>query len=148
MKYIGIWLDKEKAHLVILKNEQESLYTVNSEVEFFNPKGGSRSKSRWGPQDVVQDSKYTEREKHQLRSYFENINQALKKEDPQALALFGPGNTYAQFNKWLEENQRDLAELVEHAGKADSMTQNQFKALVRDIFGLSPDRSLQTSVQN
>ena len=142
MKYIGIWLDKEKAHLVILKNGNESMYSIDSEVEFFHPKGGSRSKSRWGPQDVVQDSKYTEREKHQLRSYFENINQALKKENAQAVALFGPGNTYAQFNKWLEQHQRDIAEKVQKAEKADSMTQNQFKALVRDTFGMSPDRSI------
>ncbi|MCE2611559.1 hypothetical protein LVD13_01150 [Flavobacteriaceae bacterium D16] len=142
MKYIGIWLDKEKAYLVTLQNGKESLYTINSELEFYHPKGGSRSKSRWGPQDVVQDSKYTEREKHQLKAYFDNINQELKKKNPQALALFGPGNTYAQFNKWLEENQRDLASLVKIADKADSMTQNQLKALVRDTFGMSPDRSL------
>ena len=142
MKYIGIWLDKEKAHLVILKNGNESMFTINSEVEFFNPKGGSRSKSRWGPQDVVQDSKYTEREKHQLKSYFDEISKALKKENAQALALFGPGNTYAQFSKWLEEHQRDMAEKVQKAEKADSMTQNQFRALVRDTFGMSPDRSV------
>jgi len=142
MKYIGIWLDKEKAHLVTLVNEQESLHTINSEVEFFHPKGGSRSKSKWGPQDVVQDSKYTEREKHQLRAYFENINKVLKKKSPQALALFGPGNTYAQFNKWLEENQRDIANCVQKAQKTDSMTQNQLRALVRETFGMSPDRSL------
>ena len=142
MKHIGIWLDKEKAHFVILKKGNESLYTINSEVEFFNPKGGSRSKSRWGPQDVVQDSTYTEREKHQLKSYFDSINQALKKEAPQELALFGPGSTYAQFKKWLEDNQRDMADRIRTAQKADSMTQNQFKALVRDTFGMSPDRSI------
>jgi hypothetical protein len=142
MKYIGIWLDKEKAHLVILRNQKESLYTIKSEVEFYNPKGGSGSKSRWGPQDVVQDSKYTEREKHQLKSYFDDISQALKKENPGALALFGPGNTYAQFNKWLEDNHRDMADRVQQAGKADSMTQNQFKALVRDTFGMGPERFL------
>ncbi len=142
MKYIGIWLDKEKAHFVTLENNNESLYTLNSDVEFYNPKGGSRSKSRWGPQDVVQDSKYTEREKHQLRSFFENIDEELKKARADAIALFGPGNTYAQFHRWLEEHRRDLAKQVTKVQKADSMTQNQFKALVREVFGMSPDRSI------
>ncbi len=139
MKYIGVWLDKEKAHLVTLQNEKETFVTLESEVEFFHPKGGSRSKSKWGPQDVVQDSKYTEREKHQLRAYFESIASSLK--NPGAIALFGPGNTYAQFHKWLEDNRRNLAEKVRTARKADSMTHNQFKALVKEVFGMSPDRS-------
>ena len=139
MKYIGVWLDKEKAHLVTLVNERETFVTLQSELEFFHPKGGSRSKSKWGPQDVVQDSKYTEREKHQLKAFFERIAASLK--NPQAIALFGPGNTYAQFNKWLEENHRNLAQKVATVRKADSMTNNQFKALVREVFGMSPDRS-------
>ncbi|MBT8178678.1 MAG: hypothetical protein KJP14_01545 [Eudoraea sp.] len=140
MKYIGVWLDKEKAHLVTLENEKEMFKTLESEVEFFHPKGGSRSKSKWGPQDVVQDSKYTEREKHQLKAFFERIAGSLK--NPQAIALFGPGNTYAQFHKWLEDNRRDLAQKAGTVQKADSMTHNQFKALVREVFGMSPDRSL------
>ena len=140
MKYIGVWLDKEKAHLVTLQNERETFVTLESEVEFFHPKGGSRSKSKWGPQDVVQDSKYTEREKHQLRAFFERIASSLK--NPQAIALFGPGNTYAQFHKWLQDNRRNLAEKVGTVENADSMTHNQFKALVREVFGMSPDRSL------
>ena len=139
MKYIGIWLDKEKAHLFTLLNEREAFQTLESEVEFFHPKGGSRSKSKWGPQDVVQDSKYTEREKHQLRTFFERISGSLK--NPHAIALFGPGNTYAQFHKWLQDNRRNLADKVGTVQKADSMTHNQFKALVREVFGMSPDRS-------
>lgn len=139
MKYIGIWLDKEKAHLVTLHDGKEYFTTIQSDVEFFNPRGGSRSKSKWGPQDVVQDSKYTEREKHQLRSFFEDIAKAIKA--PRSIAIFGPGNTYAQFFKWLEDNHRDIAQKVGPVQKVDSMTDNQFKALVRDVFGMSPDRS-------
>ncbi len=139
MKYIGIWLDKEKAHLVTLHEGKEYFTTITSEVEFFNPRGGSRSKSKWGPQDVVQDSKYTEREKHQLRTFFEKVVKAI--EAPRSIAIFGPGNTYAQFFKWLETNYRNIAQKVGPVQKVDSMTHNQFKALVRDVFGLSPDRS-------
>lgn len=68
MKQIGIWLDKQEANVVVLNNGKESMFTIPSELDFFNPKGGARSKTKWGPQDVVQDSKYLEREKHQLKS--------------------------------------------------------------------------------
>lgn len=139
MKYIGIWLDKEKAHLFTLHQGKESFITIQSDVEFYHPRGGSRSKSKWGPQDVVQDSKYTEREKHQLKSFFGDIAKAIKA--PRSIAIFGPGTTYSQFFKWLEENHRNLAQKVGPVQKTDSMTDNQFKALVRDVFGMSPDRS-------
>ena len=132
MKKIGIWLDKEKAHLVTLKNEDVRFRTINSEIEFFHPKGGARSKTKWGPQDVVQDSKYLEREKHQLKLYFKELAKAM--EDAEAIAIFGPADTNDKFYKELNENYKTLALKVKTVEKADSMTENQVKALVRDFF--------------
>jgi chaperonin cofactor prefoldin len=132
MKKIGIWLDKEKAHLVTLQNEDVRFNTIYSEIDFFNPKGGSRSKTRWGPQDVVQDSKYLEREKHQLKSYFKELAKTM--EDAKAIAIFGPADTNAKFFKELNENYKTLALKVRTVEKADSMTENQVKALVREFF--------------
>jgi len=132
MKKIGIWLDKEKAHLVTLQNEDVRFNTIYSEIDFFHPKGGARSKTRWGPQDVVQDSKYLEREKHQLRQYFKELAKTI--EDAQAIAIFGPADTNAKFYKELNENYRTLASKVKTVEKVDSMTENQVKALVREYF--------------
>ena len=132
MKKIGIWLDKEKAHLVTLKNEDVRFNTIYSEIEFFHPKGGARSKTRWGPQDVVQDSKYLEREKHQLRQYFKELAKTI--EDAEAIAIFGPADTNARFYKELNENFKPLASKVKTVQKADSMTENQVKAWVREYF--------------
>jgi hypothetical protein len=132
MKKIGIWLDKEKAHLVTLKNEDVRFNTIYSEIEFFHPKGGARSKTRWGPQDVVQDSKYLEREKHQLRQYFKELAKTI--EDAEAIAIFGPADTNAKFYKELNENYKPLASKVKTVQKADSMTENQVKAWVREYF--------------
>lgn len=132
MKKIGIWLDKEKAHLITLQNEDVRFNTIYSEMDFFNPKGGSRSKTRWGPQDVVQDSKYLEREKHQLKQYFKELAKAMG--DAEAIAIFGPADTNAKFYKELNENYKTLALKVKTVEKADSMTENQVKALVREFF--------------
>ncbi len=49
MKNIGIWMDKEKAHIVSLDGEQEEFKTIPSELDFFKPSGGSRTRSaKWG----------------------------------------------------------------------------------------------------
>lgn len=132
MKELGIWMDKEKAHIVVLNDQKAELRTIQSELEFYNPKGGSRSKTRWGPQDVVQDSKYLEREKHQLKRYFSRLAEAVKK--ARAIVIFGPSDTYLKFKKELEENFPQLAAKIKGTERADSMTLNQVKALVRGFF--------------
>ena len=125
-------MDKEKAWIVALDAGEVEMTTLESEVEDFNPVGGSRSKTKWGPQDVVQDSKYTEREKHQMKRYFENLANSI--DDAGQLALFGPADTNRKFNDFLMEHRKDLASRVKSVEKADSMTENQVKALVREFF--------------
>lgn len=132
MKNIGVWLDKEKAFVVTLTEKGEKFKTILSELEFFHPKGGSRSKAKWGPQDVVQDSKYLEREKHQLKRYFQNIADTIDAAD--SIALFGPGDTNEKLRKELNDNYPLLSQKVKTVVKVDSMTDNQVKALVRDYF--------------
>jgi len=132
MKKIGIWMDKEKAHVVVMANGREKMHTIFSDLDFFNPKGGSRSKTKWGPQDVVQDSRYLEREKHQLREYFKTLAEMVK--GTEELALFGPADTADKFRKYLNEKYQLLASKVKTVTKADSMTDNQVKALVRDFY--------------
>ncbi len=133
MKNIGIWMDKEKAHIVSLTETGETMETIYSELEFFNPKGGSRTRSaKWGPQDVVQDSKYLQREKHQLKNYFKKLADIIG--DADAIALFGPADTNVKFEKALIESHGLLAKKIKTVAKADSMTANQIKAWVRDYF--------------
>ncbi len=133
MKNIGIWLDKEKAHIIaITKNGNETITTINSNIENYHIGGGSGSKQKGGPQDVVQDSKYLEREKHQFKSYFKEITTQLTEAD--AIVIFGPSDIDQKFKKELVDNYKLLDAKVKGVKKADSMTQNQMKALVRDFY--------------
>ncbi len=132
MKRIGIWMDKEKAHIVILTDTSEKLRTINSEIDFFNPKGGSGTRFKGGPQDVIQDSKYLEREKHQLKTYYEKLANSI--EDADEIALFGPADTAQKFRKELKKSHKQLSAKIKTVKKVDSMTDNQIKALVRNFF--------------
>ena len=135
MKHIGIWMDKEKAQIVRLHEEAEEFETLYSNLDFFKPSGGSRTRSaKWGPQDVVHDSKYLAKEKQQLKTYFNNLADAIG--DADAIALFGPADTNQKFKKDLERNHKALAKKLKAITKTDSMTENQVKALVRDYFRL------------
>jgi stalled ribosome rescue protein Dom34 len=132
MKKVGIWLDKRDAKIVSLQDEKEALTHIKSEIEEYNPKGGSGSKNKGGPQDVVQDSKYTNREKQQLRTFFNRIINHIKEAD--AIVIAGPAETGAKLNKELEQNHHDLHAKVSEVSKADVMTDNQLKAWVRSYF--------------
>ncbi|RNL85378.1 hypothetical protein ED312_12620 [Sinomicrobium pectinilyticum] len=132
MKNIGIWLDRRKAHIITMEKGDEKIETVISTIEAYRPVGGSRSKTRWGPQDVVQDSKYTERRKHQMKRYFEQL--AAKINDAEGIAIYGPGAVVHKFAEYLEKDRKSLREKVKCIEKADSMTENQVKALVRNFF--------------
>ncbi len=132
MKKIGVWLDKNKALIVTLENEKDTLHTISSNIEHFHPHGGSGTRQKGGPQDVVQDSKYLEREKHQLKGYFKEIATEIK--DAEALVVFGPAGTNEKFSKELHENYRNLSTKIKGIRKADSMTDNQVKAWVKDFF--------------
>ncbi len=132
MKNKGIWLDKEKAHIVTLGQSDEQFITVTSNVENYRIHGGSGTRIKGGPQDVVQDRRYLEREKHQLKAYFKELAEKVK--DADVIAIFGPAETQQKFNKELEENFRTIYEKVKTVKVVDSMTDNQVKALVRDFF--------------
>ncbi len=132
MKNIGIWMDKEKAHIIRVNNDVENITTVLSKIENFNAKGGSGTRFKGGPQDVVQDSKYLEREKHQFKAYFAQIIPFIK--DANEIAIFGPAQAAEKFNIELKEHYKDISKKVKEVLKADSMSDNQRKALVRDYF--------------
>ena len=132
MKKTGIWLDKKKALVVDLENGNETLLTVKSNVEDFHISGGSGTKLKGGPQDVVQDSKYLEREKHQLSNYFKEL--ATKIDNSEELVIFGPAGTNEKFYKELQKKYKDIGKKVKDVVKADSMTSNQIVALVKKYY--------------
>lgn len=132
MKKTGIWLDKDKALIVTLENDKETLNTVLSNVEHYRPHGGSGTRFKGGPQDVVQDSKYLDREKQQLKQYYKSLASKIK--DTDALVIFGPADTNEKFSKELHKNHKPLSTKIKGVKKADSMTENQVKAWVRDFF--------------
>ncbi|WP_299157821.1 hypothetical protein [uncultured Tenacibaculum sp.] len=132
MKNIGIWLDKEKAFIITIEGDKETMEKIPSNIENYHIHGGSGTRFKGGPQDVVQDSKYLEREKHQTKNYFKEL--ASKVKEASALAIFGPAETYENFKKELEVYYQEINKKIKAVKKVDSMTNNQVKALVRDFF--------------
>ncbi|WP_103864149.1 hypothetical protein [Aquimarina sp. I32.4] len=132
MKNIGIWIDKEQADIITVNQENDDMITVVSEVENFRAHGGSGTRLKGGPQDVVQDSKFLEREKHQFKVYFKKIIPFIK--DADNIVIYGPAEAGEKLYKELNDNYKEISIKVRDVLKADSMTENQTKALIRSYF--------------
>ena len=131
-KVTGVWIDKRIAKIVTLHNDSENFLEINSSIEEFHPKGGSGTRLKGGPQDVVQDSKYTEREKHQQKRFFKSIIDVI--EDSDSIVIFGPAEMGVKLNTQISESNTQLHKKIKEVTSADSMTDNQVKAWVRAYF--------------
>jgi hypothetical protein len=131
-KVTGIWIDKRTAKMLTLSADTENFQTINSSIEEYHPKGGSGTRLKGGPQDVVQDSKYTEREKQQEKRYFKSITDVI--EDSDSIVIFGPAEMGKKLYSEISESNPILYEKISEVAPADSMTDNQVKAWIRNYF--------------
>jgi stalled ribosome rescue protein Dom34 len=128
----GVWLDKSTAYIITLSNNSKALKKISSNIDHFHVHGGSGTRFKGGPQDVVQDKKYLERENNQLALYFKDIASEIK--NTEALVLFGPGDTNEKFSKNLHEKYPNISKKINGIKKTNSMTENQLKAWVFNFF--------------
>ncbi|APQ16153.1 hypothetical protein [Maribacter hydrothermalis] len=133
MKKVGIWLDSKNAHVISLTEDQETIHTINSNIEFFNRTGTGGTRSKWGGnQDVTHEKNYLEKENAQFKNYFKHIAETIL--DSDELLLFGPADINEKLKKVLAQHYKSLFGKLKAVKKADSMTLNQIKAYVKDFF--------------
>lgn len=128
MKNTGIWLDKQKAIIINSENGKPKLNQVDSDLYSSNiGKGpGNRLKGK------IQDSTYQNYEKNKLKQYFADIAHEVENSD--AIVIFGPGETSEQFREDIKVHFKNLESKVKGVRKADSMTENQLIAWVKEFF--------------
>lgn len=127
----GIWIDEKQAWIVYKKFEQTILKAIGSEVETYHLRGGSRTSTPYGPQDTVSETGLLRRKKQQLRQFYKRvINELLP---AKRIYITGPAEAKIGLEKELASiTNLTLKMLVVET--ADRMTENQFKAKVRDFF--------------
>jgi hypothetical protein len=131
-KKLGIWLDHEKAYLISLEGEQVHVETVQSKYETrVRYEGEGKNFRRVSGQMMHLMKKRQERQKHQIKDYFNDIINRFREVD--SLYIFGPAKAGKELAKVVEKNKR-LKELPLRIEKADHMTENQIVARVRKHF--------------
>lgn len=129
----GIWIDKQVAHIITLKeNEEIECTSIPSDIDDYQISGGSGTRLKGGPQDVVHDSKYLHRGEMQFKRYFDHILPHLKKVNQ--FVIFGPAEVGKKLQQEVLDHHITLSNRLRGVVKTDSMTHNQLKAWVKNYF--------------
>lgn len=132
MNHYGIWIDLKTAIIVrVSMQRSEIVEKVGLSFSLGHVKGGARSSTPYGPQDAVSESKVLEKRKHELADFFSKITHLLK--DPKAVLIAGPSQVKNELRDYMLKSY-DFRDVGIRIRTADSMTDNQVKALFRDYF--------------
>ncbi|MFA8435502.1 MAG: hypothetical protein ACEPOZ_13360 [Marinifilaceae bacterium] len=135
-KNIGVWLDTEKAYIISLIEGEAHVETVKSEVESrVRFPGETKNYSRLGSMVVNPQKKITQRKKHQLKHYFDDICKRIR--DAEEIYLFGPADAKLHLSKHLSKDPQ-LNRRVCRVESEDHITENQMIARVKSIFQTRP----------
>ncbi|MCA0154121.1 hypothetical protein [Winogradskyella vincentii] len=129
MKNKGIWIDKEKAHIVTVLEKDTKMVTILAED---NVEQSFEVERPGGAQEIIKDRKVLEREKLRINSFIKSLVPKLK--DTKNILVLGPSMMCQKFAKVLGNNYPIIGAKIKEVRKADKMTENQLKALVKDYF--------------
>jgi len=133
-RQVGMWIDHRKAVLVSLAEDgaQERVEVVESNLERApRPAGGSRSKSPYGPQDVMKEDGRQRKFRAHVAQFYDRVLEHLGQ--PEELFVFGPGMAKLEFKQHIHDpHLRDRIRAVE---TTDKLTDPQIAAKVREFFG-------------
>lgn len=125
-KKIGVWIDNREAIIVKLTDKGEQIIRVYSDAEKqIRFEGGSR-KDGLQTTETIQGRKFD----MQLGKYFDDVISHIR--DAEMIQIFGPGEAKDGLLKRMEND--NLNELNVEIESADSMTDNQVVAKVREYF--------------
>ena len=128
----GIWLDKEKAIIINLKEGNHTIKQLASNIttrERF--RGEGKRFGRFGSQFLSLESKKRNMVKNQSEEYLKNIISEIKSVDK--LVVFGPAEMKTQLEKAILKDSQISKKLVA-VEPADNMTENQLVAWVKDYY--------------
>jgi len=128
---VGIWLDYNEANIITKSKEDFTIVNISSNINPGKPKGGHRSKTPYGPMDVISEGKYLEKRKHQMDAYFKLICSQVKECDE--VFIMGPAEAKLGLRKYMSKD-KDLYIKLQNVLTVDSITENQKVEKVKDFY--------------
>ena len=130
-KQIGLWIDHQKAILVILENDKQEVKHIQSDVEkHVRFRGGAGTKTPYSAQFFSGETRVDRRIHEHLHKYYQQVIAAVN--GAEALLVFGDGEAKFEFEKQFKQTRRRVPHV--RVETADKMTERQIAAKVRKYF--------------
>lgn len=131
-KNIGIWIDTHQAVIVALLNGEHIVKTIESNIETkVRTPGESKKYGRFGGQYLTYEKNWENKKIEQTNQFLKLLLNEI--EDCDAIVLFGPSIMKSLFEKEIKNN-LNLIHKLAGVFDADSMTENQMVAWVKDFY--------------
>lgn len=131
-KNIGIWLDSKQAFIINLSNENHTIKTIESNIEFRERvEGESKKFGRFGGQYITYEKNRENKQAFQTNEFIKNLLKELTNCD--SFVIFGPSKMKKILKKEIKNNML-LAPKLLGVFKSDQLTENQMVAWVKDYF--------------
>ena len=128
----GLWIDNQKAIVVLIKTAGEEIKQISSNAEKqLRRTGRTPLQGNFEAQQVPADGTRQRIFTGQLNAYYDEVIACIG--DAEAILIFGPGEAKNQLKDRLED--KSLTARVVDTETADIMTEPQIAAKVRRHFG-------------
>ena len=124
-KEIGLWIDHREAVIVILKDGEEEIKKIRSNMEKHVRYKSSSDSERSAGEDV-RDRKFG----NQLNGFYDEVIAYIR--DADSIQIFGPGEAKGELEKRIEHE--GLKARILAIETVDKMTDRQVSAKVREQF--------------
>jgi hypothetical protein len=124
-KQVGLWIDHKKAVIVMIKDGDEELKKISSNMEK-HVRFSSGDGSEDGSSEDVRDRKFG----NHLNNYYDEVIAYIR--DADSIQIFGPGEAKGELEKRIKHE--GLKAHMSAIETVDKMTDRQISAKVREQF--------------
>ena len=129
---IGIWIDTHQAVLIKLSNGDQTVKIIESHIDTkVRTPEESKKYGRFGGRYITYEKNWENKKLAQTHEFLKILLNKI--EDCDAVMLFGPSIMKTIFEKEIKNNLNLIGKLV-GVFDADSMTENQMVAWVKDFY--------------
>lgn len=131
-KNVGIWLDTRQAVIIVLSNGEHVVKTIESNIDTrVHTPEELKKYGRFEGHYTTYEKNWANKKQAQTYEFLKILLNEI--EDSDAVVLFGPSIMKTVFEKEIKNNLNLIGKQME-VFDADSMTENQMVAWVKDFY--------------
>lgn len=130
--HTGIWIDTRNADIISVSSSGSSFNSIASDIVTKEREDGEKgNQGRIGDQFLDPEKGRHQKLEEQTKMFLKHIIELIRRDD--SFVIFGPSSMKIKLEKEIQKH-KDLAPKIDGVETADSMTENQKVAWVRDYY--------------